>query len=96
MFSMAELAAALFKAYGITSGLWQLGCELRFSGTTAPWQEIGSSDKDSFPTAMIGIAGIGLKPADRPGVLVFDAAEVNPPSTPTKRAPAVKRTKSKA
>ncbi len=83
MFSIEELAAALFKSHGITTGLYQIGCSLRFAGATMSWQRFGSDG--FFPTALVGIEAIGLKPADKPGEMVFDAAELLKPKPVEKK-----------
>ncbi|WP_457325937.1 hypothetical protein [Roseateles sp. P5_E11] len=75
MFTIEELAAALFTCHGITTGLYQVGCSLRFAGATMNWQPMGS--EGFHPTAMVGIEAIGLKPVDKPGVLVFDAGQLS-------------------
>ena len=71
-FSWSEIAAALFAARGISSGLWRVGTKVNFTALTADWSPAGVNE--SVPTAMVGVSGIVLFPSAEPGPMVFDAA----------------------
>lgn len=86
MLSMAELASAIFKAEGITTGFWRLGCHLRFAGSTFGYEEADGA-VSYLPTGLVGVVGMGLTPVDGPGELVFNAAELTQPA----RRPAAKK-----
>ena len=95
-FSLDEVAAALFARAGITSGLWRLAARLQFTGLTLNLQD--SSEKHvrgPMPAGVVGVDGLALFAATKPGDLVFDAAEVlagaEKAVAAAQRAPARKR-----
>jgi hypothetical protein len=73
-FSHKEVATALIKDQGIREGIW--GLHVRF-GIKA--MNIGASDDDLQPSAIVPVLTIGLQRFDKVNNLSVDAAEVNPP-----------------
>jgi hypothetical protein len=87
-FTVEEIATTLLAAKGITSGLWRLGVHLTLGGGVHGWTQAGDGPPAYLPTALVGIAGVGLAPVNEPGPLVFDAAELAKQGrTKRKRAP---------
>jgi hypothetical protein len=87
VFSYKEVATALLKEQGIHEGLWSLF--VRFGLNAA---NLGPSDDDLKPCAIIPILEIGLQKADKENSVTVDAAKVNPrPSAITAKGPAVKQ-----
>jgi hypothetical protein len=72
--SWGEVAAAVFKARGIKSGLWRLAVRLQFAGTTLGWHA-GEGPTQHKPTALVGVESLVMFPVTEPGPMVFDAAE---------------------
>lgn len=72
-FNFEEVATALFRQQGISSGTWllQFGFGIGMANT-------GPSEELQYPTTMIALQSIGLQKSDLPGPLVFDAARLNP------------------
>jgi len=86
-----EIAAAVFAAKGIKTGLWQFGVRLQFAGLTGNWQQEGSSSV-SLPSALTGVAGLAVWAATEPGPMVFDAAAfLTKPQAATPRRRAAKK-----
>lgn len=75
-----EIAAALFAAKGIRSGLWRLAVKLRFAGLTSGWTDDGGTTL-VIPTGLIGLDGLVLFRATEAGPMVFDAAPAKPQTT---------------
>lgn len=73
-FPWAEVAVMLIKSSGITSGLWHVGARFGFAAINA-----GPVPAEVVPTAVVGLQSVILSPAEAPGPLVFDAAELNKP-----------------
>lgn len=104
-FGFEEVAAALFAAHGIKSGLWRVAAKLRFAGITVafPDETVGAMD---MPTGMVGIEGLALFSVTEAGQMVFDAAtgkasvgQAGHPSSSqptTKSAAAPRRSKSRS
>ena len=80
-FTHKEVVTALLKSQGIHSGVW--GLHIRF-GLRA--SNVGASDGDLQPTAMIPVVAIGLQKFENVTNLSVDAAEANPKSGVVKRA----------
>ena len=93
-FGFEEIAAALFAAKGIESGLWRVAAKLRFAGATAGF--VDAKGVVNLPTAMVGIEGLALFPVTEPAHLVFDAATGKAANVPAKRAAAKPGAKSKS
>ncbi len=89
-FDWSTVAAALFAANDIKSGLWRVGVKMSFAALTANWEELGSA----YPTAMLGMNGLALFKADAPGAMVFDAAATPAPAPKKVAAKAPARKKS--
>ena len=83
-FSLEEVAYALFAQRGIKSGLWQFGAKLRFIGLTSK-MPLPEGSEVSMPSGLVGIEGLALHAAKKPGELVFDAAKPMS-SAPRKRS----------
>lgn len=77
--SIKDLTEVLVKHYGIHEGQYDLLVEFQI-GTGAA----GPTPDRVVPSAMIGIAGVGLVNSPRPGPNTIDAAEVNPKGKPRK------------
>jgi hypothetical protein len=69
-------AGALFAREGITTGLWHIGVILQMAGASTPWMVQDGQDlaPQHWPTALIGLSGIGLTEVTAPGPMIFDAA----------------------
>jgi hypothetical protein len=70
-FEWDEVAALLFKARGITTGLWSFGVRFNFAALNA-----GQSPADVLPTAFAAVRGLQIRRVEKPGPLVFDASEI--------------------
>jgi hypothetical protein len=79
-FSHKEVVTALLKAQGINTGIW--GLHVRFALKAA---NIGGSDADLLPAALVPILAIGIQKVDKLNNLAVDAAVVNPSPTGVKR-----------
>lgn len=75
-FTWADAAGALLAARGITEGLWFVGVSLNFAGGVNQWKQEPSGDMHFAPTGLVGIQALMIAPADEPGPMVFDAAEL--------------------
>jgi hypothetical protein len=73
VFKHKELAELLVKSQGIHSGIW--GLFIRF-GISA--SNIGPSDTDLQPCAVVPVLEIGLQKFEKETNLSVDAAKVNP------------------
>lgn len=73
-----QIARVIFASEGITSGLWRIGVKVRFAGITMQFQEPNAPETPmmAMPVAASGIEAIALFPANEPGLMVFDAAEL--------------------
>jgi hypothetical protein len=82
-FGFKEVVEALVKKQSIHEGIW--GIYVRF-GMNA--QNIGPTENDLRPAAIIPILEIGLQKFDKENNLTVDAAKVNPrqgTATPPKK-----------
>jgi hypothetical protein len=71
-FTFKELAAALVKEAGLTSGIW--GIQVRF-GISA--RNVGGTEQDIVPAAIVPIVEIGLQKFDRENNLSVDASVIS-------------------
>ncbi len=78
-FSHKEVATALLKAQNIHEGIW--GLYLKF-GIRA--MNVGASDDDLQPSAIVPVLSVGLQRFDKINNLSVDAAEANPRQPKTK------------
>lgn len=92
-----EIAAIIFASQGITSGLWRLAVKMRFAALNMRVPEINQGETTflALPTGIAAMEAIAIFPSEKPGSMIFDAAQ--PPVSQAKRLakPAVK-TKSAA
>lgn len=72
-FSHTEVVTALLKAQGIHEGIWGLYLKFGIKG-----MNIGASDDDLVPCAIVPVLNIGLQQFDKPSNIAVDAAKVNP------------------
>ncbi len=73
IFSFKEIAEALVKRHGLHDGIW--GIFVKF-GIQA--SNIGPTENDYKPAAIIPILELGLQKFDKENNLSVDAAKVNP------------------
>lgn len=88
-FSWQQVAAALFRFHGVSSGLWRIGAGLRFAAANT-----GPNESEMMPSGVVGVEKLVLARADGPGPLVFDAAQLSKlaPSPSAKKAATGRRT----
>lgn len=79
-FDLASVAAALMRERGIKSGLWRLAAKMRFAALTLSLGD-GAKAPTPMPTGTVSLDGLALFKADRPGDLVYDAADVLAPKS---------------
>lgn len=85
IFSYQEVATALLKAQGIHEGVWQVFVRFGLNATN-----LGPTDNELKPAAIIPILEIGLQKAEKPSNLSVDAAMVNPdPQNPAPKTTTV-------
>jgi hypothetical protein len=77
-FSYKEVVEALIKKHGLNEGLWMLAVNFGLQATN-----IGPTDADLKPAAIVGLLGIALQRADKETNLTVNAAYVNPPARRT-------------
>ena len=68
-----ELVTLMVKDRGLHEGHWALVFKFALRGAN-----IGATDMDLIPTAMIGIMDISIQKVPTPSSLSVDASEVNP------------------
>lgn len=87
-----EIAAIIFASKGITSGLWRLAVKMRFTAMNmrVPESDNGEVTFLALPTGIAAMEAIAIFPSQKPGPMIFDAAQ--PPIPQAKRIakPAVK------
>lgn len=83
VFKHKEVVEALLKRQGIHEGIWGLYVRFGIQGAN-----IGQSDADLVPAAIIPILEIGLQRFKEVNNLSVDAAEVNPEGLPLEMAAA--------
>lgn len=69
-----QLAAALVKHYGLTSGKFSLSIEFKIASGKTPL-----STDVVIPGLFVGIGSIGLTEAKADSYIIVDAAVINPP-----------------
>jgi hypothetical protein len=72
-FTYKEVAEALVKQHGLHEGVWSVAINFGLKATN-----IGESQTDLKPAAIIPILAIGLQKAEKETNLTVDAAKVNP------------------
>lgn len=72
-FKHEELVELMLKKQGIHEGIWGLFVNFGFSASN-----IGPTDTEVSPAAIVGILGIGLQKFDKASNIAVDAAKVNP------------------
>ncbi len=75
-FTHKEVVEALLKKQGIHKGIW--GIYVKFGIAAA---NIGGSDSDLNPSAIVPVLQIGLQKSEKENNLSADAAKVNPKTT---------------
>lgn len=73
IFSYKEVVEALLQKEGIREGIWQLF--VRFNLGAA---NVGQSETEVAPAAIVTIAQLGLLKAEKESTLAVDAATLNP------------------
>ncbi len=73
MFSYKEVVEALVRKQGLHEGIWVLSVNLGMQATN-----VGPSESDLKPSAIVAIMGLGIQKADKESNLSVDAAKVNP------------------
>lgn len=82
-FDHRAIVEGLIKRQGIHEGRWMLTCELGLKGTNVNVAtEEGAVLLD--PAGIITLHRIGITRTKEDNNLTVDAAEINPPKTPTK------------
>jgi hypothetical protein len=75
IFSYKEVAEALIKKEDLHEGIWQLFVKFNLGAAN-----IGQSETEVSPAAIVSIVQLGLLRADKETSLAVDAAKVNPAS----------------
>ncbi|MBI2836017.1 MAG: hypothetical protein HYX76_16495 [Acidobacteria bacterium] len=73
VFSHKEVTTALIKQQGIHEGIWGIHVKFGLRATN-----VGTTDADILPAAVVPIIEIGLQKFDTENNLSVDAAKVNP------------------
>ena len=76
-FSHQEVVESLLRYHGIHEGEWMLRIEFGLAASN-----IGPSQDQLMPAAVVGILKLGIQKADSPSNLSVDAAKVNPAPAP--------------
>jgi hypothetical protein len=77
VFKHKEVVEALLRKHGIHDGIWGLYIRFGIQGTN-----IGSTDADLVPAAIVPVLEIGLQKFPKENNLSVDAAKVNPVEAP--------------
>jgi len=72
-FTHKELVEILIKSQGLSEGIWKLYVKFGLRASN-----VGASDADLLPSAIIPILQIGLQRADKEDNLSADASKINP------------------
>ena len=72
-FKYTELVELMLKKQEIHEGIWGLFVNFGLSASN-----IGPSEANLSPAAIVGVLGIGLQKFDKESNLAVDAAKVNP------------------
>lgn len=79
-----EIAAMIFAAQGITSGLWRVGVKIRFAAMIMQMAEDNNgTNAVALPTSMSAMEGIVVFPSHELGPMVFDASQ--PPALASRK-----------
>ena len=73
IFSYKEVVEALLKKQDIHDGIWQLFVKFNLGAAN-----IGPSETEVLPSAIVSITQLGLLKAERETSIGVDAAKVNP------------------
>ncbi len=73
VFTHKEVVEALVKKYGLHEGIWGLWIKFGIKGIN-----VGETDADLKPAAIIPILEIGLQKFEKENNISVDAAKVNP------------------
>jgi len=84
VFKHREVVEALVKHQGIHDGIWGLYVRFGISATN-----VGTTDADIMPAAIIPILEIGLQRFDKENNIAIDASKVNPRGLPLKDEKAI-------
>lgn len=76
VFKHAEIVELLIKKQQIHEGIW--GLFVRFGMNAS---NVGTTETDVMPAAIIGVLEIGLQKFDKQSNIALDAAKVNPKPT---------------
>jgi hypothetical protein len=85
-FSYKEIAEILVKKQDLHEGIWGIFVKFGISGVN-----VGSSDVDIRPAAVVPILEIGLQRFEAENNLAVDAAKVNPAEAAKSSRPSRKR-----
>jgi hypothetical protein len=77
VFKHREVVEALLRHHGLHEGIW--GLHVRF-GISA--MNVGTTDADLMPAAIIPILEIGLQKFEKENNIAVDAAKANPKGLP--------------
>lgn len=77
LFKYGEVVEALLKQSDIHEGLWTLSVQFALAGAN-----LGPSDEELKPAAILAVHGLGISRADKPTNLTVDASVVNPAPAP--------------
>jgi len=72
-FSYKEVVEALVKKHGLQEGIWGLFVKFGIQGSN-----IGPTESDIKPAAIVPILELGLQKMDKESTIAVDAAKVNP------------------
>ena len=73
VFTHKEVVEALLRKQGIHEGIWALWVKFGLKAIN-----VGSSDTDVSPAAVLAILELGLQKADKETSIAVDAAKTNP------------------
>lgn len=73
IFSYKEVVEALLKKQDIHEGVWQLFVKFNLGAAN-----IGQTETEVTPAAIVSVAQLGLLKADKETSIAVDAAKINP------------------
>ena len=85
-FTHKEVVRALVKQEGIHDGIWGIYVKFGIAGAN-----IGASDSDMMPSAIVPVLELGLQRFPKENNLSVDASIVNPKEKKTGKSPARKK-----
>ncbi len=74
VFTHKEIAEILLRHHGLHEGIWGVYIKFGIKGAN-----VGASDSDLMPSAIVPVLQIGLQKFEKENNLSVDAAKVNPP-----------------